>query len=62
MTFSYRELATATKNFRDESIIGEGGFGPVYKGKLETTGQVVFYYQDILNHLIVFSVIYKQFF
>ncbi|XP_027770076.1 probable serine/threonine-protein kinase PBL7 isoform X2 [Solanum pennellii] len=35
-TFSYRDIATATNNFRRESIIGEGGFGPVFKGKLNT--------------------------
>ncbi|XP_075493469.1 putative serine/threonine-protein kinase PBL7 [Primulina tabacum] len=46
--FSYRELATATNNFRQESLLGEGGFGPVYKGKIETTGQVVAVKQ--LNH------------
>ncbi|XP_062151682.1 probable serine/threonine-protein kinase PBL7 isoform X2 [Alnus glutinosa] len=40
-TFTYRELATATNNFRDESFIGQGGFGDVYKGKLERNGQVV---------------------
>ncbi|PSR84735.1 Serine/threonine-protein kinase [Actinidia chinensis var. chinensis] len=40
-TFTFRELATATKNFRPESFIGEGGFGSVYKGRLESTGQVV---------------------
>lgn len=39
-TFTFRELAAATKNFRPESFIGEGGFGRVYKGKLESTGQV----------------------
>ncbi|KAK4477301.1 hypothetical protein RD792_016517 [Penstemon davidsonii] len=48
MLFSYRELATATNNFRQESLIGEGGFGAVYKGKLERTGQMVAVKQ--LNH------------
>ncbi|GLT86743.1 hypothetical protein SLE2022_048620 [Rubroshorea leprosula] len=40
-TFSFRELAAATKNFRPECFLGEGGFGHVYKGQLESTGQVV---------------------
>lgn len=40
-TFTFRELASATKNFRQECLVGEGGFGRVYKGKLEHTGQVV---------------------
>ncbi|CAL5370118.1 unnamed protein product [Camellia sinensis] len=26
-TFTFRELATATKNFRQECLVGEGGFG-----------------------------------
>eukprot|EP00252_Welwitschia_mirabilis_P024462 TRINITY_DN726_c0_g5_i1.p1 TRINITY_DN726_c0_g5~~TRINITY_DN726_c0_g5_i1.p1 ORF type:complete len:452 (-),score=88.29 TRINITY_DN726_c0_g5_i1:324-1679(-) len=40
-TFTFRELAAATKNFRPESLLGEGGFGRVYKGRLESTGQVI---------------------
>ena len=39
-TFTFRELATATKNFRPECLLGEGGFGHVYRGRLESTGQV----------------------
>lgn len=38
--FTLRELAAATKNFREECFLGEGGFGRVYKGRLESTGQV----------------------
>ncbi|XP_023755036.2 probable serine/threonine-protein kinase PBL26 [Lactuca sativa] len=40
-TFTFRELAAVTKNFRQDSLIGEGGFGRVYKGKLAKTGQEV---------------------
>ncbi|KAH9605100.1 hypothetical protein KSS87_000266 [Heliosperma pusillum] len=39
-TFTFRELASATKNFRAECLVGEGGFGRVYKGQL-STGQIV---------------------
>ncbi|PQQ18043.1 putative serine/threonine-protein kinase PBL7 isoform X1 [Prunus yedoensis var. nudiflora] len=40
-TFTFRELAAATKNFRADCILGEGGFGQVYKGRLESTNKVV---------------------
>lgn len=40
-TFTFRQLAAATRNFRDECFIGEGGFGRVYKGRLDGIGQVV---------------------
>lgn len=39
-TFTFRELAAATRNFRPECLLGEGGFGRVYKGRLESTGKV----------------------
>ncbi|KAI3882124.1 hypothetical protein MKX03_013023, partial [Papaver bracteatum] len=38
-TYTFRELATATKNFRQECLLGEGGFGRVYMGRLENGGQ-----------------------
>lgn len=47
-TFNFRELATATKNFRQECLLGEGGFGRVYKGTLQSTGQVCYHTK---NHL-----------
>ncbi|XP_006655252.1 receptor-like cytoplasmic kinase 185 isoform X2 [Oryza brachyantha] len=34
-TFTFRDLAAATKNFRQDCLLGEGGFGRVYKGHLE---------------------------
>ncbi|CAL1374372.1 unnamed protein product [Linum trigynum] len=40
-TFTFRELAAATKNFRADYLLGEGGFGRVYKGRLDSTNQVV---------------------
>ncbi|KAK8579660.1 hypothetical protein V6N13_142832 [Hibiscus sabdariffa] len=40
-TFTFRELAAATRNFQADYLLGEGGFGRVYKGRLESTNQVV---------------------
>lgn len=40
-TFTFKELAAATRNFRAECLIGEGGFGRVYKGRLDSTNQIV---------------------
>ncbi|XP_028127343.1 probable serine/threonine-protein kinase PIX13 isoform X2 [Camellia sinensis] len=33
--FSFAELKNATRNFRTDTVLGEGGFGKVYKGWLE---------------------------
>jgi hypothetical protein len=30
--YTFVELKNATKNFRPETVLGEGGFGKVYKG------------------------------
>ncbi|KAF5477354.1 hypothetical protein F2P56_004003 [Juglans regia] len=39
-TFSYAELKTATEDFNPANKLGEGGFGPVYKGTL-SDGRVI---------------------
>ncbi|GAV69451.1 Pkinase_Tyr domain-containing protein [Cephalotus follicularis] len=33
--FSFSELKTATRNFRPDSLVGEGGFGSVFKGWID---------------------------
>ncbi|OWM82303.1 hypothetical protein CDL15_Pgr001877 [Punica granatum] len=33
--FSYSELKMATRNFRPDSVLGEGGFGSVFKGWID---------------------------
>ncbi|RZR90560.1 hypothetical protein BHM03_00018474 [Ensete ventricosum] len=33
--FTYSELRVATKNFRSDQVLGEGGFGVVYKGVID---------------------------
>ncbi|KAF2322612.1 hypothetical protein GH714_022670 [Hevea brasiliensis] len=36
--FSFAELKVATKNFRPDTVLGEGGFGKVFKGWLDEKG------------------------
>jgi serine/threonine protein kinase len=38
--FSLRELIVATDNFSNKNILGRGGFGKVYKGRLADGGLV----------------------
>ncbi|KAM0920611.1 hypothetical protein ACQ4PT_007435 [Festuca glaucescens] len=46
--FTYDQLAAATDNFRADCLLGEGGFGRVYRGRLED-GLVVAVKQLDLN-------------
>lgn len=34
-SFNFSELKTATRNFRPDSVLGEGGFGSVFKGWID---------------------------
>lgn len=34
-SFTFSELKTATRNFRPDSVLGEGGFGSVFKGWID---------------------------
>lgn len=36
-SFSFAELKSATRNFRPDSVLGEGGFGCVFKGWIDET-------------------------
>lgn len=38
--FSLSELKSATRNFRPDSVVGEGGFGCVFKGWIDETSFV----------------------
>lgn len=57
-SFTFKDLALATQNFREANLIGEGGFGSVYKGRLES-GSVSSMYLPIfrllqnLNYLLI---------
>ncbi|XP_073139397.1 probable serine/threonine-protein kinase PBL7 isoform X2 [Henckelia pumila] len=39
--FAYVDLVVATQDFKEEFFLGEGGFGRVYKGVLQDTGETV---------------------
>ncbi|TYI12646.1 hypothetical protein ES332_A08G002300v1 [Gossypium tomentosum] len=39
--FTFDQVIAATGNFRSDYLLGEGGFGKVYKGFLEDTNEVV---------------------
>lgn len=34
-SFSFADLKTSTRNFRPDSVLGEGGFGAVFKGWID---------------------------
>ncbi|XP_002992698.2 putative receptor-like protein kinase At4g00960 [Selaginella moellendorffii] len=40
LTFDYEELKLATKEFGEQNKLGQGGFGPVYKGVLTDGSEV----------------------
>lgn len=60
--YTLRELEDSTNGFADENVIGEGGYGIVYRGVLEDNALVAV--KNLLNNrfnfgLFVFSFIYR---
>ncbi|GLT51147.1 hypothetical protein SLA2020_245770 [Shorea laevis] len=49
-TFSYAELRAATDDFSPSNKLGEGGFGPVYKGKLSDGRLVAVKQLSVASH------------
>lgn len=47
--FTYNELYVATDGFRIDRLLGQGGFGQVYMGFLDSTNQVGSYESIQLN-------------
>lgn len=39
--YSFQELQTATNGFHEDNKLGEGGYGPVYRGKLYHTNVAI---------------------
>ncbi|XP_050231630.1 probable LRR receptor-like serine/threonine-protein kinase At1g56140 [Mercurialis annua] len=50
ITFSYSELRTATKGFSPSNQLGEGGYGPVFKGALSDGREVAVKQLSLASH------------
>lgn len=44
--YMFRELAAATQNFHPDLLLGEGGFGRVYKGQIKRTNEVTIFFSS----------------
>ncbi|XP_076884411.1 uncharacterized protein LOC143533543 [Bidens hawaiensis] len=49
-TYTYAELKTATADFSSANLLGEGGFGPVYKGMLNDGSVVAVKQLSVASH------------
>lgn len=52
--FGFFELAASTENFNPDCLVGEGGFGRVYKGYIESIEKVSLSLSTVLNDLMQF--------
>ncbi|XP_057544338.1 putative wall-associated receptor kinase-like 16 [Amaranthus tricolor] len=51
--FSENELKASTKNYRDDRILGRGGYGTVYKGILPDGREVAIKKSKVIDHIQV---------
>ncbi|KAG0450584.1 hypothetical protein HPP92_026656 [Vanilla planifolia] len=62
VSFSFKDLAAATQWFKEVNLFGEGGFGKVYKGRLESgqashslgAAQGLAYLHDVANPPVIY--------
>lgn len=49
--YSFREIATATNNFSDSTILGQGGFGTVHKVSKAYAGNFQWMESNVISNI-----------